>query len=276
MADSLCRLFCKPRGYDILKIVMSTALMLLSLVLSLSAAEYQQSADRLLDDVIAQFPTNPITVSGKLIVRRRRGIPVAAYKFDLNADWGSTPPTATYRINNSFGQSIEQLKITHGAKTKIEYYAGDPLKPAELKNLSAPIQKTDLSWMDLTLAFLWWRGGKITGEDSIKTVNCYVIEMNAPTTSKDSYASVKLWISKKTHMMMQADGYNAKHKIVRRLWIKSGQKIDGQWVIKDMEIQKYPKAQMTKLRVISMKTTKKKSSDKPQCNETKKNTRTEP
>jgi hypothetical protein len=132
--------------------------------------------------------------------------------------------------------------------------------------------------MDLTMAFLWWRGGKITGMDSVKTVDCYVIEMNAPPTDKNTYASVKLWIGKKSHMMIQAEGYNAKHKKVRRLWIKSGQKIDGQWVIKDMEIQKYPKAQMTKLRVNSMIMTARTAFEKPQTDPKEKpqNTRTEP
>jgi hypothetical protein len=218
--------------------------------------EPRPSAERLMRDVVAQLPTEPMTVSGKLVVRRRHGMPVAIYPFELKADWGAHPASATYRINDSFGQSLEQLKIIHGKDNQFIYSAGDPLKLQKIFNLSSRIQKTDLSWTDLTLSFLWWKDGKIVGEESIRTYNCYIVEVNAPSTGRYPYASVKLWISKKAHFMLQAEGYNDKHKIMRRLWIKTVQKInDDEWMIKDMEIQRYPKAQMTKLRVISVKKT---------------------
>ena len=222
---------------------------------SIAGDEPTPTADQLLQDVVAQLPAVPLSISGKLIVRRRRGVPVATYPFTLETDWGARPATAAYRIDNSFGQSLEQLKIIHGADNKYEYSAGDPLLPASLKSLSAPIQKTDLSWMDLTLSFLWWKGGRIIGEESIRTFNCYIVEVDAPPSCSYLYASVKLWISKKNHLMLQAEGYNAKDEIIRRLWIKSCKKIDDEWMIKDMEIQRYPKAQMTKLRVTSVEKT---------------------
>jgi len=213
------------------------------------------SADQLLQDVVTQLPSSPITVSGNLLVRRRRGMPVATYLFELNANWGNTPPQATYRIDDSFGQTLEQLTIIHGRHNSYQYSIGDPLQPSTLKNLSAPIQQTDLSWTDLTLAFLWWTGGEIIGEESIRTFDCYIIKVNAPINSNSNYAIVKIWISKKSHLMLKAEGYNAKNKLARRLWIKSCKKVNDQWMVKDMEIQQYPKKQITKLRVLDIQST---------------------
>lgn len=211
------------------------------------------TADRLLHDVVAQLPPDPITVSGSLLVRRKRGIPIAKYNFELNARWGETPARATYTILDSFGRSLESLTIIHGNPDKYIYRQGFDLKPAQLKSISAPIRDTDLSWMDLTLAFLWWQGGKVVGEDSVLTVDCYIVTVNAPSGGSTPYASVKLWISKKSHMMLQAEGFDAKGRLIRRLWVRSAKKFDDGWMIKIMEIQKYPAVTRTKLRVTEVK-----------------------
>ncbi len=237
-----------------MKRILSTAYLLLSVAtLAFSADAPPPSADQLLQDVVNQLPSDPITVSGNLLVRRRRGVPVATYLFELKADWGKRPAQATYRIDNSFGQPLEQLTITHGLQNSYQYFSGDPLQTATLESLSASIQQTDLSWTDLTLTFLWWTGGEIIGEESIRTFDCYIIKVNAPPDSKSPYASVKIWISKKQHLMLKAEGYNHKNKLLRRLWIKSCKKINDEWMIKDMEIQQYPKKQITKLRVLDIK-----------------------
>lgn len=241
-----------------MKTVLSTTVcVLLSVVFLAYSKENSEdniSADQLLQDVVRQLPSSPIKVSGNLMVRRRRGVPVANYRFELNADWGKAPPQATYRIDDNFGSPLEQLTIIHESKNKYVYSCGDPLQESTLKRLSTPIQKTDLTWTDLTLSFLWWRGGKIVGEESIRTFDCYIILIPAPGKSESAYDSVKVWISKKTHLMLKAEGYNTQNDLVRRLWVKSCKKINGEWMIKDMEIQKYPKTQMTKLRVLNIET----------------------
>jgi hypothetical protein len=211
------------------------------------------NADRLMRDVIAQLPSEPLSVSGTLLVRRQRGIPIATYNFQLESNWGANPPYAQYTISDAFGDTLERLKITHGATNSIHYFRGESLTPAKLHSMSSPIQRTDISWMDLSLSFLWWTGGKIIGEDSVLTIDCYIIIVNAPPGDTSQYKSVKLWISRKTHMLLQAEGLDTKGKTIRRLWVRSCKKIDKQWMIKTMEIQKYPAFHRTKLRVKTVK-----------------------
>ncbi len=254
-----------------MKLILSTALVLLSVATLADATNVQFSADQLLRNVVAQLPTDPIQVSCDLLVRKQRGIPLATFKVTLDAQWGATPPRACYTIHDAFGRALEKLTITHGQPPNYHHTAGDPLRDAPLEDLSLPIQKTDLSWVDLSLAFLWWPGGTLVGEESIRTFDCYIVEIKAPTTQSPSqvvstaetrtqnsepktqnptpYATVRLWISKKTHMMLQAEGYDAKGNIKRRLWVKSCKKINEHWMIKVMEIQHYPAIHRTKLRV---------------------------
>lgn len=189
---------------------------------------------------------------------------MASFGFELDAHWGATPARARYHIRDAFGRDLEQLTITHDGNASYDYAVGSPPQTTALPDLSGAIQETDLSWIDLTLAYLWWPGGSIVGEESIRTFDCYIVELLAPTTrslqpeaaSSEAlpYAKVRLWIAKKSHMMLQAEGYDADNEIVRRLWVRSCKKIDEQWMIKEMEIQRYPVAHRTKLRVNEVKT----------------------
>ncbi len=283
-----------------MKVILSAAFMLLSVAAladvseaqptsDQSGGQVQPTAEQLLRDVVARLPVDPIHVSGQLLVRKRRGVPVSSLGFDLKAYWGESPARASYHIRDAFGGSLEKLTITHDGSASYGYEVGDPLHEAELPDLSGTIQNTDLSWIDLTLAYLWWPNGKIVGEESIRTFDCYILDIPAPRGSDPSsvtshqaeglavprrpserprsiqprgttnlgappYARVRLWISKKARMMLQAEGYDADDKLLRKLWVRSCKKIDDQWMIKDMEIQSYPVVHRTKLRVTEVET----------------------
>lgn len=206
-------------------------------------------AAALLAGVVQQLPPDPIRVTGSLLVRRRRGVPINTYGFELIARWGDRTPQAQYTISDAFGDPIERLSLTFGPEPVIDYAAGNPLVPQPIVSLARPIQASDITWMDLTLSFLWWTDARLEGEDSVKGFDCHVIRVNAPPDQPAAYKSVRLWISKKAGMMLRAEGLDADDKPIRRLWINSVQKIDDAYMIKDMEIQKYPAVQRTKLSI---------------------------
>jgi len=211
------------------------------------------SAEDLLDHVIAQLPLEPIRMSGKLIVRRRRGVLLATYGFEMALHLGETPPRATYTILDAFGTPLERLSITwsNDRAPTFDFAEGAEFSPSSLSNLAQPIQQTDISWMDLTLSFLWWPNGNVVGEESIKGYDCYIVELPAPASNAGPYSRVKLWIDRKMHMMLQAEGYS-QDLLRRRLWIKSCRKVNDRWMIKDMEIQKYPALHRTKLQILEV------------------------
>lgn len=209
------------------------------------------TAASLLSEVISHFPRDPLTISGEIIVRRRRGVPVRRMGFEMIARWGDSPSSVTYTIRDAFGSDLERLVVVrHGRRDPLfKYASGEELRPAARPALSELIQNTDMSWMDLTLGFLWWEGGKVTGEASVRGRSCYVVDVAAPQGSDQPYSRVVLWVDRKLRMLLQAEGYDKDNRVVRRLWVKSFKKINGRWMIKDMEIQTYPAVHRTRLHI---------------------------
>lgn len=208
-------------------------------------------ADELLNSVINRLPSDPLLISGDMTVRRRRGVVEKELKFDMSLKWGASPSVASYTIRDSFGKQLDKLVITRGQADRpvYEYFNGENLTPAAVPDLFAPIHGSDVSWVDISLSFLWWVGGRITGEEEVKGRACQVVEVNAPSGRDVGYSKVKLWIDKELCMLMQAEGFDARGDLKRKLWIRSFKKIDDRWMVKDMEVESYPGARRTKLRV---------------------------
>ncbi len=210
-------------------------------------------AGALLLGVVEQLPPDPIRIAGELLVRRRRGVPVATYQVELIARWGARNPQSSYTIRDAFGSVLEQLQIEHSETPSIQYAVGDPPVPASIQSLARPVQQSDISWMDLTLSFLWWTDARHEGSDSVRGFECYVIRVYPPEGLATPYRSVRLWIGRQAGMMMQAEGLDHNEKPVRRLWVRSVRKMEDSWMIKDMEFQHYPAVQRTRFHIDEVK-----------------------
>lgn len=229
-----------------------------------TAFETGSRADQLLENVVAQLPREPLTITGALKVRKRRGIVIRELKFEMFINWGIEPSLARYTIRDASGRNLEQMTVirSKGRSPGFAYASGSPLLPADPPDLFESIQGTDISWMDLTLSFLWWKGGTVVGTDEIRGRQCYIVEVTAPSRESAAdlndadkrYSKARLWIDKKLHMLLQVQGYDSSGEVIRRLWIKSFKKIDDRWMIKDMEIQVFPGVHRTRLRVSEVST----------------------
>ena len=234
---------------------------LISILLVLSGlghiafAQYEEpalDARQLLDDVVLRLPREPLVITGDLLVRKRKGITVSELCFEMSIDWGSVPAVAKYLLKNKKGEAVEGLTVTRKGRQKAVFTHTDAAgkQATEPPDLFAPIQDSDVSWMDLSLSFLWWSDGKISGKDEIRGRSCHIVDLPAPAEYKAKGCSrVRLWIDEERRMLMQAESYGLNDELKRRLWIKSFKKIDERWMIKDMEIQSYPDHHRTRLRV---------------------------
>lgn len=213
------------------------------------------TAEELLSDVVARLPRDPLEISGKVIVRKRRGVVVREFGFEMLLKWGATPSVASYILSDTAGKELGRLVVTRrpGSAPVYQYLEGDQLKEPVEPDLFAPIYDSDMSWMDITLSFLWWPGGKLCGEEEIRGRDCYVVEMPSPRSGEDAYSRVRVWIDKEMRMLLQAEGFDRDGDIQRKLWIRSFKKIDERWMVKDMEVQSYPSVHRTKLRIDEVK-----------------------
>ena len=79
------------------------------------------SGDTLLESVIASFPATPVTITGTLHVRKRRGVVVENLGLNVAADWQADRTRATYTIRDEAAisdESADKLKAAVDAFAK--------------------------------------------------------------------------------------------------------------------------------------------------------------
>jgi hypothetical protein len=177
------------------------------------------SAAELVAGCRAMIPEN-VEISGRIILRNRKGMVRAEYKYSLK------------RKNGESG-----LKIFD--KNGVE------------KSFSREgrILGTDVTWSDLTLDYLWWKDFSFDTSreaESIHGQKCLVILM------RSDKRTVRVWIDRKTGALMQAEEL-VDGKSVRRLWGTRIKKFGDRWAPNVLEVETLGSGRRTKITVEELK-----------------------
>jgi hypothetical protein len=213
-------------------------------------AEWPDGAE-LMARVRAALPAVPLEMSGELQARDRRGNMVRMLPVEMRLDWGGQPPTAQYVVRDRFGAESERLQLAWPAPGEMTFalFAGDPPVAVEEADLQRSIAGLDLYWSDLTLAFLWWEDAEVAGTERVRGRSCYVVDVPAPPGAQSPYAGVRLWIDQEANLMMQADAYDRRNRMMRRLQVKSLRKIDEIWMVQNLDMLSSATRERVTLRV---------------------------
>lgn len=204
------------------------------------------TVDELMGNLLARLPSKPISISGDLITSPAKG-ETTRLTVAIQLRY---PREATYTIGDAFGKPLEQLTVLRDkGRVSFLYLTGDPMRGAPPPSLAHPIQNTALTWMDLTLGFLWWDGGQIIGQEQNRGQPCYVLDRHAPQNGMAPYASMRIWVDTRVSMLLQAEGHDKMENVIRRLSVKSFKKINHEWMIKDLEVEDLATQATTILRV---------------------------
>ena len=165
------------------------------------------------------IPAN-VELEGRIILRNRRGIVQSEYDYVL-------------KRNN--GKTDLQLKDDDGKAVPFEK--------------EGRILKTDVTWSDLTLDYLWWDDFSFDKERETESVHgqkCAVVVM------KKGERTVRVWVDRKTGAMMQAEEFSGE-KPLRRLWGTRIKKFGERWMANVMEVETVGSGHRTKITVEDMK-----------------------
>lgn len=165
------------------------------------------------------IPAN-VELEGRIILRNRRGIVQSEYDYVL-------------KRNN--GKTDLQLKDDDGKAVSFEK--------------EGRILKTDVTWSDLTLDYLWWDDFSFDKERETESVHgqkCAVVVM------KKGERTVRVWVDRKTGAMMQAEEFSGE-KPLRRLWGTRIKKFGNRWMANVMEVETIGSGHRTKITVEKMK-----------------------
>ena len=177
------------------------------------------TAKELVENCRTMIPKN-VELSGRIILRSRRGIPIAEYG---------------YRLVRRNGETDLQL-------------TGDGGEAVEFKR-EGRILKTDVTWSDLTLDYLWWDEFSFDAEREGETVHgqvCAVVVM------KKGERTVRVWVDRKTGAMLQAEEFRG-DRAIRRLWGPRVKKFGERWMANVMEVETVGSGHRTKITVEEMK-----------------------
>lgn len=177
------------------------------------------SAKELVENCRTMIPRN-VELSGRIILRSRRGIPISEYGYRLVRRNGETDLV----LKNDDGQKVEFKR-------------------------EGRILGTDVTWSDLTLDYLWWDDFSFDAEREGETVHgqvCAVVVM------KKGDRTVRVWVDRKTGAMLQAEEFRAE-KAIRRLWGTRVKKFGERWMANVMEVETVGSGHRTKITVEDMK-----------------------
>lgn len=99
------------------------------------------------------------------------------------------------------------------------------------------ISNTPITYEDLAMPFLYGPRAKMNGEEKILGRSSWEIEIQA-LNRRSQYGVVRVWIDKDSGAIMKMEGFNWDGKRVKSFEVKSAQKIDGQWMLKSMRVER--------------------------------------
>ena len=164
-------------------------------------------------------PAN-VELSGRLVMRNRRGVSLAEHDYVLT------------RTNAQTRLVVDRSPYDLGKAAGNESILG-----------------TDVTASDLTLEYLWWDDVSLDSACDGETVNgqsCAVVVM------RKGPRSVRVWIDRKTGALMQAEELSGE-KAVRRLWGTRIKKFGERWMANVLEVETLGSGHRTKITVEDLK-----------------------
>ncbi len=161
-----------------------------------------------------------VELEGRIILRNRKGIALSEYDYTLKRAPGGTE----LELRDDDGKNVPFEK-------------------------NGRILKTDVTWSDLTLDYLWWDDFSFDKEresESVHGQKCAVVIM------KKGDRTVRVWVDRKTGAMMQAEEFRG-DKPLRRLWGTRLKKFGDRWMANVMEVETVGSGHRTKITVEKMK-----------------------
>ena len=142
-------------------------------------------------------------------------------------------------IRYSFSSPDEALQLRLGENdSRLEEVTSSGVEKIAPAQFDQKVRGTGITYEDLALKFLYWPDARVTGENSIRSRNCWKLELKAPSR-QSQYSNVYLWVDKASGAIMRMDAFDWKGQLAKRFEVISGQKIEERWFLKQMRIEEF-------------------------------------
>ena len=179
-------------------------------------------------------------LTGRLRMSTDAGTLLAPFKLLMRGG------TITYQ----FANPPESLVLRLGEKgSKLERISGSgKTQNIAGAKLDGPVRGTDITYEDLALKFLYWRNARVTGQDSVMTRTCWIVQAQPASKDESQYDMVRLWVDK-SGGLLKAECY-AHGALVKRFQVRNVQhsKVGG-YVLKTLRVERPGKDSPTYLEI---------------------------
>lgn len=152
----------------------------------------------------------------------------ATSPFNLKVDFG--------RLRFTFERPSRVLEVRLNEESSGVFDGkGAPIKRGMQEEVA---EGTGVTVEDLSLGFLYWPDARISGRDAVRGRSAWKVELR-PGKRGSEFAVVRVWIDRDTGALLRIEGYDWQGRLLRRFEVVSGQRIDGQWMLKQMRIEKF-------------------------------------
>lgn len=219
---------------------------------------FDSSAADVLKTCRMMLPRQAVQLDGMLILRNRKGI--VASRHDYRLVMRRTPEVAMWTISlMPHGSTNEETRVTISRRGESEPSINlSRAGAAGTDVVASPLERvlgTDVTWLDLTLDFLWWPDPSYESEREGESVHgqvCSVILVK-PGKPIAGLSAVRLWVDKKTGCMMQAEQVDEAGKPIRRLWGTRVKKVKDRWIASVLEVETLGSRHRTKITIDEFK-----------------------
>lgn len=200
-----------------------TVICLFALAVSSTFAAPFPEAKDVLANVRAHQTQQEFELQGQL----REGTTIVPFRLT------QTGPIIRYTFSNP--DEVLQLRLGE-ADSRLEEITKSGVEKIAPAQFDHRVRGTSVTYEDLSLRFLYWQTGRVTGENMVRTVDCWKLEMKAPSR-QSQYSNVWLWVGKENGALMKMEAYDWNAKLSKYFEVVSGQKIEGRWFLKQMRIE---------------------------------------
>ena len=157
----------------------------------------------------------------------RQGAQVVPFRlvFDGNLiryEFSNPPETLVVRLGEQ-GSRLEE--VTKSGEQRVSRF-------------DKKVRGTDITYEDIALKFLYWPKAALQGEETMLTRRCWKLLLQPASPAESQYGTVMLWVEKESGAFLQADAYDLAGKLVKRFKVISAQRINGEWILKKMRIER--------------------------------------
>ena len=196
-----------------------------------------RTAAEMLAACVATLPREPLELTGTLTVRKQRGIVVSEHPYRLHLDWGATPQRVQCDLLDAQGKTQQCLRIIRrDGIPDLELRSGPTLEKQPMPALSARVLDTDMSWLDLTLDFLWWKDVRLEGTGDVLNRTCDIL-LAKPPAPIPNCSGVRIWLLRENGFLMRAEQLDAGGKPLRRMSVRDVKKFKDRWFINELDVE---------------------------------------